>query len=57
MRHVEIIFWRESQDPVIDRKWEDSEKEVEFLCESLSKKWDRVGGYKTRTTLGGYHLK
>lgn len=43
MRPVEIIFWGESQDLVIDKKWEDSEREVGILRETLNKKWDKVG--------------
>lgn len=40
---MEIIFWRESQDLVIDRKWEDPERGVGFLCETRNDNWDRVG--------------
>lgn len=47
MRPVEIIFWRGNQKLVIDKKWEDPERQVGFLCETLNKqtnkqKWDRV---------------
>lgn len=37
MRNVAIIFWRESQDLVIDKKWEDPEREAWVLCETLNK--------------------
>lgn len=37
MRNVEITFWRESQDLVIDKKWEGSEREVWVLCITLNK--------------------
>lgn len=28
---------------MIDRKWEDPETEVGFLCETITGKWDSVG--------------
>ena len=35
-KDIEIIFWRENQDLVIDRKLKNLGKEVGFLCETLS---------------------
>ena len=34
----EIIFWRENQDLVIDKKLKNLGKEVGFLCETLNLK-------------------
>ena len=44
-KDIEIIFWRENQDLMIDRKLKNLGKEVGFLCETLNLKMGKIGRY------------